>query len=323
MLSIRQKRAASGGIDSGSPLASQLQQAWLQAQISSQSSPKFLKRALSQDISAERRASTQEEFHQVASDLSSIVADHAGLSNARNRGDLYFHKSRHETPEFPKRLVLPQLVSYSRKADVPQRSTSSSGAYSRFSTSDSLSSESSSSSEIVALDDAGDAADSKNKNLDDVFMLPEDFDYQAMAKNFDELVGPDAWELEPAYDNSWTAAGFLPTEEGVTDKFIHAYTCNLTKHVGDVCGNVDSSTWTIEGDACTDHSDESWDWYLECIRAKSGGDRRSMDISSWHQDFSVGDELMSPESFSFTPGCVDLKGLLLRYRRPTYLELSA
>lgn len=346
MLGIRSKRAGSGGNEC-SPLASQLQQAWLQSQISSQS-PKFQKRG--QDVSAERRASNPQfhpEFHQIASDLSSIVADHAGLDNAVNHEDLYFHKSRHETPEFPKRPVFPQLVSYSQKADLPQRSRS--GSFSEMSTSalSSVSSQrsatlspacSSSSSEFQAqaFDDA--AVDSESKSALDhraqstelfflngdenvegeMFMLPEDFDYQAMAKEIDELVGPNTLEISgdaPGYDNSWTATGFIPTEEGVTDKFIHAYTCNLTKHVTDASENVDSSTWENERDACTDHGDESWDWYVDCIQAKSGGgDRRSAySSSSLHQNLTF-DEGMSQESFSFfTPGCVDLKALLLRY----------
>lgn len=361
MLGIRQTRAGSGGKES-SPLASQLQQAWLHSQISSPS-PKFQKRGLAtqvQDVSAERRAASNQQFHQVASDLSSIVADHAGFENAVNYEDLYFHKSRHKTPEFPKRPVFPQLVSYSSKADLPQRSRSGrfSESSSSLSSSGLISSQksgslspacSSTSSDFRGhtFDDAGDAVDSGNKNAldlaaaqtepivrsidgltidetfgEEMFTLPEDVDYQAMAKEFDDLVGPDnalkirdsEEPVDAAYDNSWTTAGFLPTEEGVTDKFIHAYTCNLTKHVTDVSENVDASTWVNELDACTDHSDESWDWYLECIRAKSGGDRRnSTSSSSLHQQEFYFDTEISPESFSFTPGCVDLKGLLLRY----------
>lgn len=350
-------RASSGatelGSPSGSPLASQLQQAWLESQSSRQSSrQKLQKRGFAQDAHSHQ----QQQFHQVASDLSSIVADHASVqSYAVTRSeDLYFHKSRHETPEFPKRPVFPQLVSYSRKQELPQRSRSGnfdSGFTS--SASSSLSDLSSQRSGSLSpsgsftscdfggdgFDDAIDAVDSEYELADALdhlaahteplvrfldmdesnvvnLSLQEDLAYQAMAKEFDDLVGPEMprtsapGDEELPYDNSWTTAGFVPTEESVTDKFIHAYTCNLNKHVTDVSGNVDASTWINEGDACTDHSDGSWDWDLECIRAKS--DRRSSQCTSLHQDFSLSRE-MSLDSFSFTPGCVDLKGLLLRY----------
>ena len=381
MLGIWQSRAGSGGTES--PLASQLQQAWLQSQIQlprshpssrrqsprlSQAPSKYQKRGCVLDVSAEREAHSHEEYHQVPSDLLSIVADHSGLQNyAVTREDLYFHKSRHETPEFPKRPVFPQLVSYSRKADVPQRSLSSRDLSSEFGSSSSLSGHSSQRSDSLSpsgsftsgdfrgseLDDALDAVDSRNEDLeakteplvrflDGILDMDEnaveetkltlegDSEYQAIAKEFakefDDLVRvpSDALEIcgspdsvDAAYDNSWTIAGNLPTEDSVAERFIHAYTCNLNKHVNDVSGNVDASTWVNERDACTDHSDESWDWEVQCIQAsKSDGDRRRTQWPCPHYDFSASGREMSLNSFSFTPGCVDLKGLLLRYVIP-------
>ncbi|KAG0563324.1 hypothetical protein KC19_8G021800 [Ceratodon purpureus] len=377
MLGMWQSRAGSGATESGSgspssgsPLASQLQQAWLQSQIQSprsqspRQSPqvmKIQKRGVVQDVSAEKG---HQQFHQVASDLSSIVADHAGVQSfgmARNE-ELYFHKSRHETPEFPKRPVFPQLVSYSKKQDLPQRSRSgnvnsefrtSSSALScvssqrsgslspscSFTSRDFLMPESDDTFEAVDSPDDVDAlglaaeAGSFVRFLDSIvdmdenaeeerkLTLQEDLDYQAIAKELDDLIQADGLEIREsesttgeAYDNSWTTAGFVPTEESVTDKFIHAYTCNLNKHVTDVSGNVDASTWINERDVCTDHSDSSWDWDLECIRAKSGGNRRNTaPWSSFHgQDFSLGRDMSLDAFTSFTPGCVDLKGLLLR-----------
>lgn len=330
MLGIRECRAGSEGANYSSPLASQLQQAWLQSQIHSQS-PKLQKRGLVKDVS---RAS----YHQVASDLSSIVADHTGVVN---REEFYFHKSRLETPEFPKRPVIPQLFSYSRKADLPVRSSSGSSLQSEASSStlSCLSSPRSGSlspssqrvggfQEVVnygddgALDLAGQTEPLvrfldgllMDENMEEKkFTSQEGFNYQAMAKELDAFVSPDALELgnsESGYDISWTTTGFLPTEESVTDKLIHAYTCNLNKHVTDVSENVDSSTWINERDACTDHSDESWDYYLECIREKPAESRNLS--PSLLQDHFFGREA-SLDTFSFSPGCVDLKGLLLRY----------
>jgi hypothetical protein len=299
MLGIWSSRAGAGATESGSsPLASQLQQAWLQSQI--QSPRKLQKRGLVLDVSH----SHLQQFHQVASDLSSIVADHAGVQTE----DLYFHKSRHETPEFPKRPVFPQLVSYSEKQDLPNLTNSGSSSISGLSSqrSGSLSPSGSFTSFRFPESDL-EGVDSKAGFLDDIIdESVDETDYQAIAKELEELVELEICEDE-AYDNSWTTAGFVPTEESVTDKFIHAYTCNLNKHVTDVTGPVDASTWVVSGrDACTDHSDQSWDWDLECIRAH---DRRP---SPWYQDSPLGRDMSLDAFSSFTPGCVDLKGLLLR-----------
>ncbi|KAG0601879.1 hypothetical protein M758_11G144900 [Ceratodon purpureus] len=351
MLGTRQSRAEAGATECSSTLASQLQQAWLQSQIQSQSA-KLQRRGLAtargKDVSVEKRA-YQQQFHQVASDLSSIVADHNGVRGLVNYEELYFHKSRLETPEFPKRPVTPQLVSYSRKADLPQRSIS--GSVSDVSTLSSLSSSSSGSlspsSQFTsgalqreafcgALDvvDCGDsgardlAAQTEplvrfldgllvDEDLEklDKFSSQEGFSYQAMAKEFDSLVSPVALEsgssesTDEDYDISWTTDMVsLRTEEDLTDKLIHAYTCNLYKHVTDVTENVDSSTWINERDAVTDHSDSQWDYYLERVRAKPEG--RSLS-SSLLQDHFFGKD-MSLDTYSFSPGCVDLKELLLR-----------
>jgi hypothetical protein len=349
MLGTRQRRAEAGATEYSSPLASQLQQAWLQSQIQSQST-KLQRRGLAtqvQDVSVERRASYQ-QFHQVASDLSSIVADHNGIRGAVNYEELYFHKSRLETPEFPKRPVTPQLVSYSRKADLPQRSVS--GSLSDGSTLTSLSSPRSGSlspsSQVTprgperqafdgALADCGDSGvldlagqtEPLVRFLDGLSMDEElekfasqtGFNCQATAKEFDALISSEALELgnsessDEDYDISWTTTSFsMQTEEDLTDKLIHAYTCNLSKHVTDVTDvaeNVDSSTWFNEQDACTDHSDIQWDYYLERIQAKPEG--RSLSSSLLQDHFFSKDA--SLDAFSFTPGCVDLEGLLLRY----------
>ena len=150
----------------------------------------------------------------------------------------------------------------------------------------------------------------------DKFSSQEGFSYQAMAKEFDSLVSPVALEsgssesTDEDYDISWTTDMVsLRTEEDLTDKLIHAYTCNLYKHVTDVTENVDSSTWINERDAVTDHSDSQWDYYLERVRAKPEG--RSLS-SSLLQDHFFGKD-MSLDTYSFSPGCVDLKELLLRY----------
>lgn len=352
MLGTRQSRADSAAGTEYSPLASQLQQAWLQSQIQSQST-KLQRRGLTtqvKDVSVEKRASKQ-QFHQVASDLSSIVADHNGV---RGYEELYFHKSRLETPEFPRRPVTPQLVSYSRKADLPQRLIS--GSLSDFSTLSSLSSSRSDSlsscnsnftprgARRQASDSALDVADYGDshgaldlagqteplvrfldgllmeENLEDEkFTSHEGFNCQAIAKELDALVSPEALELgnsectDEDYDISWTTTRFsLLTEEDVSDQLIHAYTCNLNKHVTDVTDvteNVDSSIWINERDACTDHSDESWDYYLDCIQAKPEA-TRSLSSSLLQDHFFCRDMSLDP---FFTPGCVDLKGLLLRY----------
>jgi hypothetical protein len=348
MLGIRSSRAGSDGADFSSSLASQLQQAWLQAQIHSQS-PKLQKRGLATHVSVEKRAPYQ-QFHQVASDLSSIVADHTGMVNQE---ELYFHKSRLETPEFPKRPEIPQLFSYSRKANLPVRSTSGSLSEASSSTLSCLSSPRSgslspSSQKSGRFDGALDVVDYEDsgaldlagqieplvrfldgllmdKDVEKKFTSQEGFNYQAMAKELDAFVSPEALELgnsesvDEDYDISWTTRGFLPTEESVSDKLIHAYTCNLNKHVKDVSENVDSSTWIDEQDAFTDHSDDTWDYYLECIREKPA-EGRSLS-SSLLQDHFFGKEA-SLDTFSFSPGCVDLKGLLLRYTTLLLFHIS-
>ena len=351
MLGARQSRAEAGGTEY-SPLASQLQQAWLQSQIHSQST-KLQKRGLATqvtDVSIEKRASYP-QLHPVASDRSSIVADHNGVRGVVNYEELYFHKSRLETPEFLKRPDTPQLVSYSRKADLPQRSIS--GSISDVSTLSSLSSPRSGSlspssnftprvgRQQAAFDAALDVADYADSGALDLAgqseplvrfldgeltdedleeqMSQEGFNCKAMAKELEALVSPEALELgsseftDEDYDISWTTTRFsLPTEEDVTDRLIHAYTNNLNKHVTDVTDvteNVDASTWINEQDACTDHSDESWDYYLECIRAKP--ESRSSSSSLLQDHFFGKDASLDP--FAFSTGCVDLKALLLRY----------
>lgn len=355
MLGTRQSRSGALARET-SPLASQLQQAWLQSQIQSQA-PKHQKRGFTtlgeDDVSVQNRVVQQ--FHQVASDLSSIVADHAnhtGFPNVVEKEELYFHKTRLEMPEFPRRPETPQLVSYSRKADKPQKPRSGNFLERRSSSYSSLSSASSGSlsptstvsfesvqlhQEFDAPLDVADYAISgtldlacqseplvrfldgmlAEDNMDGKkFTLQEGFDYHAIAKEFDDIARPNLASeygssdfADGDYDMSWASMGILPTEEAVADKLIHAYTSNLNKHVTDVSENVDSSTWVNEGDACTDHSDQSWDWYLERLRPNPTG--RSLSSSIFQGD-SLGQD-MSPDALSAFPAvCVDLKTLLLK-----------
>lgn len=346
MLDIRQSRVGAGNVEF-SPLASQLQQAWLHSQIH----PKVQKRNLFsqvRDVSAKNRASIQQYSYLPSLDLRGVVDHHdtnAASSITNGATDLqdstYFHKSRSgSAPEFLQRPVLPQLHSFSRKTDLPRQSrsaslleattTSSSSSEAANNRSASLSPSSSFRDAIAASADAVKSVDSSSGDplirlLDDMTFMDDNIGcimqqgsaYQAMEKEISALIAPDQShgsiadepELVIDYDSSWTKTSEVPTEEGLTERLYHAYTSNLSKHLMDVSmvsENVDSSLWIDERDACTDHSDETYNSPLDALQP------RPHLSNPFYQTLQFAGASLDPELPAITPS-VDLTALLLRY----------
>lgn len=349
MLDIRQSRVGAGSVEF-SPLASQLQQAWLHSQIR----PKVQKRSLFsqvRDVSAENRASVQQYSYLPSLDLRGVVDHHdanAARSIPNGATDLehptYFHKSRSASaPEFLQRPVLPQLHSFSRKTDLPRQSrsaslleattTSSSSSETTYNRSASLSPSSSFRNASAASADAVESVDSSSGDplirfLDDMTFMDDNIEnngcimqqgsaYQAMEKEISALIAPDQShgsiaderELIIDYDSSWTKTSEVPTEEGVAERLIHAYTSNLSKHLMDVSmvsEDVDSSLWIDERDACTDHSDETYNSPLDALQL------RPHLSNPLYQTLQFAGASLDPKLPACTP-TVDLTALLLRY----------
>lgn len=349
MLVIRKGRVGAGGAEF-SPLASQLQQAWLHSQIR----PKLQKRSLLgqvRDEAAENRASIQQYSYFPSLDLRGVADHHdanAASSIPNGAIDLeeptYFHKSRSgNAPEFLERPVLPQLHSFSRKTDLPRRSrsaslmeattTSSSSSETTRKRSASLSPSSSFRNASAALADTVESIDTNScssgsepliRFLNDMTFVDYSIDdkgcilqegsaYQAMEKEISALIAADQSHGEEAeliidYDSSWTKTSEVPTEEGLTERLIHAYTSNLSKHLMDVSmvsEDMDSSLWINESDACTDHSDESYNQPLDALQL------RPHLSNPFYQTLQFAGASLYTESSARTPG-VDLTALLLR-----------
>ena len=348
MLDIRQSRVGAGSVEF-SPLASQLQQAWLHSQIR----PKVQKRSLFsqvRDVSAENRASVQQYSHLPSLDLRGVVAHHdANPASCIPNGasDLedptYFHKRSGSAPEFLQRPVLPQLHSFSRKTDLPRQSrsaslleattTSSSSSETTYNRSASLSPSSSFRNASAASADAVDSVDSSSGDpvirfLDDMTFMDDNIEnkgcimqqgsaYQAMEKEISALIAPDQShgsianepELIIDYDSSWSKTSEVPTQEGLTERLIHAYTSNLSKHLMDVSmvsEDVDSSLWIDEKDACTDHSDETYNSPSDALQP------RPHLSNPFYQTLQFAGASLDPKLPASTPS-VDLTALLLRY----------